>query len=79
MLVLPDGRIFPSSGEDAVVISRLPAECVRTDLIEFTNHPEDDISIHILRLLSIHLRYMDDEQKQAIVKTINEQLDITMS
>jgi hypothetical protein len=76
MLVLPDGRIFKSPGEDAVGISRLPEHLINKDVIEFSNCPEDDLSIHILRLIGLHLKNMNDEQKQEIINTLNVQLGI---
>lgn len=51
-------------------------EIIRNDVVEFSNYPEDDLSIHLLRLISLHLSKMTNEQKTEIINTINKQLDI---
>lgn len=55
--------------------SGLP-EHLRLDVIEFTNYPEDDLSIHILRLVSLHLKTMSDADKEKLIDTFNEILGI---
>ena len=54
----------------------LPEHLINHDMIEFTNYPEDELSIHILRLIALHLKGMNDAQKKEIVSVIQKVLGI---
>ncbi len=51
-------------------IEDLPRKIIRDDIIEFLNFKDDYKTHHILRLISLHLNRMTDEQKDKLADAI---------
>lgn len=59
-------------GIDGIDISKY----LRTDVVEWTNAPDDELSMHILRLIGLHIWKFNDLQKMQIIEKLNEILGI---
>lgn len=46
------------------------------DVVEWINAPDDELSIHIMRLIGINIRKFNDLQKIQIIEKLNEILGI---
>lgn len=61
---MDDTYDFP---DDLIACGDCPDELISKELIEFANYPKDDMSLYILRLTSLHLSNMSDEQKRTVI------------
>jgi hypothetical protein len=56
--------------------SKLPKHMINKKYIKFDNYPEDEKSLHILRLIAIHLPNLREEDKDRLIDTFNQILGI---
>ena len=54
----------------------LPKYLRSTDVVEWTNAPDDELSVHIMRLIGIHIWKFNDSQKMQIIEKLDEILGI---
>lgn len=55
---------------------KLPDNLVNNNIINFTNYPDDQKSLYILRLIGLNLRDFTEEQKDKLITSLKEILDI---
>lgn len=49
---------------------------LRMDVVEWINAPDDELSVHIMLLIGLHIWKFNDLQKMQIIEKLNEILGI---